>query len=59
MFWRGQGTGEDLPYLAEYLYCLEHEGAHPPITDMPHDMKAYWVLYWMSKKKAEKLGSRG
>jgi hypothetical protein len=45
LFFKGQGGGEELPYLAEYLLCQHFHWSWAELEETPAAVVALWSLY--------------
>ena len=52
-FFRGQGSGEQLPYLAEYLLSLDGHGSWQALQAMPVRVLQTWLLYRQMRLRAQ------
>ena len=44
-FFRGDGGGEGLPYLAEFLLCTDYGWSWQQLQATPAPVLAYWQFY--------------
>ncbi len=52
LFFKGQGGGGGLPYLAEYLLSLDGHGSWQELQAMPAPVLRLWLLYRQLRLRA-------
>ena len=52
LFFKGQGGGGGLPYLAEYLLSLDGHGSWQELQAMPAPVVRLWLLYRQMRLRA-------
>ncbi|GEM_PF-3192790 len=53
LFFRADGSGEGLPYLREYLLCLDFGWTWQELQATPAAIVAYWMVYRNMRLAAE------